>query len=158
MISQNEKGITLIVLIITIIIMIIIAGITITLGTEGIKESKDNKLITELGIINHALLQRKTKANLTGEVYPGTSYTNLSEIMTIVDDINSRNSEERVILKDTNAVNYYLVTKDNGLKELGINSAEDEYIVNYETGEVINKTTLVTTKGKPLYTYSVDNT
>ena len=33
---------------------------------------------------------------------------------------------------------------------------KETYIVNFATGEVINKTSQVTGSGKPLYTYSVD--
>ena len=40
------------------------------------------------------------------------------------------------------------------LNNLGITKSENEYIVNYETGEVINFTTKVTESGKPLYIYA----
>ena len=72
--GKNEHAITLIALVITIVIMLILAGITINMGLQGVDEAKDNKLISELGMVNHALLERKTKASLTHEEYPGTPY------------------------------------------------------------------------------------
>ena len=42
------------------------------------------------------------------------------------------------------------------LENLGITDEKDIYIVNYKTGEVINKTQKVTNKGKALYVYSVE--
>ena len=157
--KKNEQAITLIALVITIVVMLILAGITINMGLQGVDEAKDNKLISELGMVNHALLERKTKASLTHEEYPGTPYTDFSEINTIIGEINSQNTESTTItLKDTeNPENYYLLDK-TALKQLGITDTEDEYIVNYETGEVINKTQKVTPSGKALYMYSVDNT
>ena len=50
----NQKGVTLIVLVITIIVLIIIAGISIGTGISGMKQAKENKLLTELGMVNHA--------------------------------------------------------------------------------------------------------
>ncbi len=157
--ENNEHAITLIALVITIVIMLILAGITINMGLQGVDEAKDNKFISELDMVNHALLERKTKASLTHEEYPGTPYTDFSEINTIIGEINSQNTEGvTVSLKDTaSPENYYLLDK-SALKELGITDTEDEYIVNYETGEVINKTQKVTPSGKALYMYSVDNT
>lgn len=157
--KKNEQAITLIALVITIVVMLILAGITINMGLQGVDEAKDNKLISELGMVNHALLERKTKASLTHEEYPGTPYTDFSEINTIIGEINSQNTESKTItLKDTeNPENYYLLDK-TALKQLGVTDTEDEYIVNYETGEVINKTQKVTPSGKALYMYSVDNT
>ena len=40
------------------------------------------------------------------------------------------------------------------LKKLVITVAEDKYIVNYKTGEVINETVKVTKSKRALYVYS----
>lgn len=157
--KKNDQAITLIALVITIVVMLILVGITVNTGLQGVNESIDNKLISELGMVNHALLERKTKASLTHEEYPGKPYTDFSEINTIIEEINAQNTEGTTItLKDTeHPENYYLLNQA-ALKDLGITEAKDEYIVNYETGEVINKTIKVTPLGKALYMYSVDNT
>ena len=72
---KNQKGITLIALVITIIVLLILAGITINMGKEGISESKEDALLSELGIVQNAVLQRKTKVDLTNEKYPGQTIT-----------------------------------------------------------------------------------
>ena len=48
---KNNKGITLIVLVITIIVLLIIAGVTITAGTESIKRAKLETLRTNMLLI-----------------------------------------------------------------------------------------------------------
>lgn len=155
---NTTSGITLIALAITITVLLIIAGVTITTGTLNIKQSEENKLITELGMLNHAALERYTKAILTKEKYPGVKVSEAGiDIDAVINDIASQ-SGQTITRKDTNKDNYYLLTnQNNGLKDLGIRDAEDEYIVNYETGEVINYTTRVTNSKKPLYIYSKTN-
>ena len=50
----------------------------------------------------------------------------------------------------TEAGEYYLLkTKD--LEKLGMESSKDEYIVKYNTGEVINKTTPQNSKGESIH-------
>ncbi len=155
---KNQEGITLIALTITIIVLLILAGITINMGTSNIKDSKENALLTELGMVQNAILQRKTKVDLTDEEYPGEVITSTSvDLDQIIQDINANKAaeEEMVDRKDDNDEDYYLLTNtNNGLADLGITNSEDEYIVNYETGEVINYTTKVTGSGKPLYIYA----
>lgn len=156
--KKSQKGITLIALVITIIVLLILAGITINMGTQAIKDSKENAVLSELGMVQNAVLQRKTKSDLTNETYPGEVITSTSiNLDQVIQDINANKSaeEQKVEKKDNNNGNYYLLTNtNNGLADLGIQNSEDEYIVNYETGEVINYTTKVTETGKPLYIYA----
>lgn len=154
---KNEKGITLLALVITMIILMILVGITINIGKNGITESREDAMLSELGIVQNAILQRKTKADLTGENYPGETITeaniNLEET---IEEINNRTSgEEEISRKDRDDSHYYFLSTENGgLEALGITNSEDAYIVNYETGEVINYTTKLTGTGKPLYIYA----
>ena len=156
---SNQTGVTLIALVITIIVLIIIAGITIGAGISGIKQTRENRLITELNMLNHAILERYTKASLTGEDYPGVKITEVGINLDTVLSEMATQSGLNITRKDNNDENYYYLTNDNGgLNALGITNAEDEYIVNYETGEVINYTTKWTETNQPLYIYSKDNT
>ena len=159
---KNQKGVTLIALAATIIVLIILAGIVLNVGRDGIKKSEKHILLSELGMVQNAVLQRKTKVDLTNEGYPGQKITEAGiDLDTVIQEINSMRAEgeEVVNRKDTNDENYYLLTNDNGgLSNLGIKSAKDDstavrddYIVNFETGEVINYTTRVTDDGTPLY-------
>ena len=155
---KNEKGITLLALVITMIILMILVGITINIGKNGITESREDAMLSELGIVQNAILQRKTKADLTGENYPGETITetNINLEETIEEINNNRTSgEEEISRKDRDDSHYYFLSTENGgLEELGITNSEDAYIVNYETGEVINYTTKLTGTGKPLYIYA----
>ena len=155
---NHEKGITLLALVITIVVLIILASITINIGKDGIKESKENTMLSELGMVQNAILQRKTKADLTNEGYPGETITeaniNLEETIQEIND-NRASGEEEISRKDSDDSHYYFLSTENGgLEELGITNSEDAYIVNYETGEVINYTTKLTGTGKPLYIYA----
>lgn len=161
---NNQKGITLIALVMTIIVLLILAGITVNMGKQGIKDSKENAVLSELAMVQNAILQRKTKADLTNENYPGQTITEAGiDLDEVIADINSNKAsgEETVSRKDSDNQNYYFLSKsNNGLTDLGISNTEeddDEYIVNYETGEVINYTTKVTGSGKPLYLYAKDS-
>ena len=102
-------------------------------------------------MVQHAILERFTKAELTKETLPGTIIQN-SEVQKIIEEINSK-SEENITLKGT--VYYELTKKD--LEKLGISQEENIFIVNYSTGEVINKTLKATKSGKALYTYSKES-
>lgn len=155
---NHEKGITLLALVITIVVLIILASITINIGKDGIKESKENTMLSELGMVQNAILQRKTKVDLTNETYPGETITeaniNLEETIQEIND-NRALGEEEISRKDSDDSHYYFLSTENGgLEELGITNSEDAYIVNYETGEVINYTTKLTGTGKPLYIYA----
>ncbi len=155
---KNEKGITLIALVVIIVVLLILTGITINMGKEGIRESKEDAMLSELGMVQNAVLQRKTKADLTEEAYPGDKI-DIATVNSVITEINNQQTTgEDIELKDNSEGkenNYYLLTNsNNGLSNLGITNSEDEYIVNYETGEVINSTTKVTESGKPLYIYA----
>lgn len=155
---KEEKGVTLMALSIIIIVLLILTSITVNIGKDGIKESKEDAMLSELGMVQNAVLQRKTKADLTNETYPGEKITTAGiNLDTVIAEINTNvaSGEETVTRRDVEDENYYYLSdSNNGLSDLGIDNSEDEYIVNYETGEVINYTTLVTGTGKPLYIYA----
>ena len=157
-VMNHEKGITLLALVITIIVLIILASTIVNISQNGIKQSKEDTMLSELGIVQNAILQRKTKADLTDEDYPGEiiieANINLEETIEEINN-NRASGEEEITKKDDDNSNYYFLSTENGgLEELGITNSEDAYIVNYETGEVINYTTKLTETGKPLYIYA----
>ena len=70
-VQNNQKGITLLALVITIVVLIILTSITINIGKNEITESKEDTMLSELKIVQNAILQKKTKADLIEEAYPG---------------------------------------------------------------------------------------
>lgn len=145
---RKNKGITLITLVITMVLLLLIAGISITGTLRGHEETKEATQISELNIIQHALYERYTRAALTKEELPGT-VVEISEVETLINEINSL-SGQSINLKGTE----YKELNASDLEKLGIEKEDDTFIVNYKTGEVINKSQKVTKSGKALYVYS----
>jgi type II secretory pathway pseudopilin PulG len=143
----KDNGITLVALVITIIVLIIIAGVSITGAIRGNQETQEASDFSELNMVQHALLERYTKAQLTKEDLPGTG-VEINEVQSIIDEINNL-TQNSIELKG-NDVDYKELSEQD-LNELGITNENDVFIVNYKTGEVINKTKKVTKSGKALY-------
>ncbi|MBR3249776.1 MAG: hypothetical protein IKF83_03650 [Clostridia bacterium] len=139
---KENKGITLIALIITIIVLIIIGAIGVKAGRDSIRASKDNRLWTELDMVQHAIMERYTKYKLTNEqqALVGT-IKEYSEVKNIADEM-------KVTLPEQ--LTYYELRREE-LKNLGLEESEYEYIVNYDNGIVINSKEKFTNKGEALY-------
>lgn len=145
---RKNNGITLVALVITIIVLIIIASISITGILQDTDETKDNVAISELGMVQHAILERKTKAQLTKEELPGQSVTS-TQLQQVIDEIEEKSGT--TITLEGNPEDYKLLD-DEALQDLGMENYKSEYIVNYSTGEVIDITRQVTEDGTVLYT------
>lgn len=145
---RKNEGITMVTLVTTIIVLLIISGISITGTIRGYKETEEATQISELNMIQHAILERYTETKITKENLPGTPIEK-TQVQVIIDEMNS-DSGESIILKGTE----YKELSIDDLKKLGITKEDNIFIVNYQTGEVINKTLKVTKSGKALYTYS----
>lgn len=155
---KNENGVTLISLVITIIVLLILASISTFSGVRNVNESRDSAAKTELKFVQQAVLQTYTKYTLTddNDILVGLQFSDFTGLNEIIEQIEEK-TNITIELKDNNANNYYLLDGAS-LHALGITNTEDEYIVNYTTGEVINKTKLVTSKSKePLYIYGKNN-
>ena len=144
----KNNGITLVALVITIIVLIIIASISITGTLQDTDETKDNVATSELGMVQHAILERKTKAQLTKEELPGQSVTS-TQLQQVIDEIEEKSGT--TITLEGNPEDYKLLD-DEALQDLGMENYKSEYIVNYSTGEVIDITRQVTEDGTVLYT------
>lgn len=149
---KNEKGITLIALTITIIVLLILTGVSIgsMAGKKGlIKDSKSNTKISELNQVQQALLEAYVMYKNTGnENYLVGKDIEYSEAQEVISNF------ENATLKATS--NYKRLEAED-LAKLGITGGEDTYIVNYETGEVINETQSVTGNGDELYVYATNS-
>lgn len=148
---RENRGITLVVLVITVVLILIIVGITLTSFFANRDEISKISKTTELNMVQHAILERYTKYQLTKETLPGTT-VNLEEVKSLIDEINSK-SNENIQLKGTE----YKILRKSDLRHLGIKNPKDAYIVNYKTGEVINSSIKVTEDGEALYTYAKEN-
>lgn len=153
--KNNQRGVTLISLVITIIVLLILISVSTYTGVGNSQETKENARKTELHVVQQAIMQKYTKYIATGdqEILKGTAYADSTELEALINEIKEQIGVT-IELKDDEPSDYYLLDKTS-LAELGITNTEDEYIVNYKTGEVLNKTQLVNTRSKePLYIYS----
>lgn len=146
---KNNKGITLISLVITIIVLLILSGIGLTMGTNMISTSQDKKLISELNMVQHAILEQYAKYQATKDL----SYIKVGNKMELADvkKIASNIGIELVNIPDTYSNKDYYKLDKLSLLKIGIENTEDEYIVNYISGEVINNTKKHTNDNKALY-------
>lgn len=139
---KENKGITLIALVITIIVLLILSSIGVVAGSESIKSAEDNKLLVELDMVQHAVLERYSKYKLVNDKYVliGTQIT-YDEAESVSEQMNRRLPEEGTY--------YRLMPSD--LELLGLSKSAHQYIVNYEKGIALNETKKTTHSGNSLY-------
>lgn len=146
---KSENGITLISLSITMIILLILGGISLTVGNNMIEEAQDKKLTSELNMVQHAILEQYAKYKTTKDI----SYIKVGNKMELAEVKNIANSIgiELVNIPDSYSNKDYYKLDKLSLLKIGIENTEDEYIVNYISGEVINNTKKHTSDNKALY-------
>ena len=128
---KNEKGVTLVALIITIIVMIILASITIAASSNLNKESQVKSLKTSM-----LLIQAKVE-----EIYNKKEYGDITELPgEPVSEANISEDEKAEILKELgeDSDNTRHLKKDGTYPE-GLKVDSDDFYVNYKTGEVYSK-------------------
>lgn len=168
---KKNSGITLIALAVTIIILIIIASVGTYSGIKTLRDANEKVQISEIGIVQQAVVENYAKYLVTKQTqYLRGTEVSYAEVQKLVNEINSKNrTEDLVVLKGTSGTtditDYYYELSAENLDQMKIfkdqvseeeTSNRDTYIVNYKTGEVINKSLKVTYTGIPLYTYSID--
>ncbi|MBO5179323.1 MAG: hypothetical protein J6B87_03155 [Clostridia bacterium] len=124
---KNNKGISLVSLIFTIIVIIILASIVIYYGyTQNINKATFSRIYNEMQEITTAVQERHAAHRINGSSYPyiGTKLTDESAIT--INGIKYGNG-------------YYLVSQKQLSDELGVSNVTREYVVNYETGEIVSK-------------------
>ena len=146
---KEEKGITIISLVITFILLLLISTIGVNMGIGEINSIKDSKLTTELEMVQHAVLEQYTKYKTTKDsVYLVGNKITKEEASNLANEmgITLANIPDTYLNKD-----YYKL--DNvALESIGINNSQDEYVINYVSGEVMNITVKKLKNNSPLYT------
>ena len=155
--AKDNKGISLIALIITITVMIIIAGVSMYNNTEDMTKSDEQLTLSELEEVKHFVgenylnyVQTNNDSFLVGTKISNSEAEQLAESIgvTLITIPNKFNKQKEAA--------YYRLNI-NELAQMGIDNAKSMYVVNYVTGEVINETILITSSGRVLYTYSRSN-
>ena len=116
-------------------------------------------------MVQQAVLENYTKYKTTNnDIYILGNQVSYSDMQTLISEINSKNTTgENITLKVSDYTSgaldisiYYYELSQEDLEKMGISDTDETYIVNFSTGEVINKTLKVTGSGKPLYTHAMD--
>lgn len=150
--KKNEKGVTLIALATMIIVIIIIAAVTVYSGSSSIQDAKQRRLITELSMVQHAVLENYTQY----KIFNDTKYL-VGEALTDINKIEF--SRYRDLLKNSEnafksnaaAEDKYYKLNTATLEKMGLETPTFTYIVCYKTGEVMNAEVFVTAEDDPLY-------
>lgn len=162
---NNNKGITLMALVITIIVLMILAGISIgsATGMHGsVNQSKEAMIIAELSKIQQVVLENYIKYKqinqprfLKGEKLTFAKAKAEFDKLGFSGDESLKVASYDGINETDPAIFYYKLNKMH-LKEMGLQNInnENEYIVNYSSGEVFNITQKKTSSGDILYVYS----
>jgi len=158
---RENKGITLIALIITIVVLLIIAGISISGGIEGIDKADDNRAMSDLEKVQHAITERYTKFELTKDtsVIVGTK-VDLSSLTDVPESINWKVFQvTQASETSTHPERKYYRLGKSDLENLGLTGEHksSSYIVNYYSGEVYDETKRQTTSGTVLYKSAIEN-
>lgn len=129
---KNQKGITIVTLVITIIVLIIISSVTVYTGSVVIEQATLQTINT-----NMMLIQAKTKT-LAEQAKFNNDTSNYKG--TVLSSVTVNDKIDKVI--DSGAIDdinkFYLLSQSD-LESMGLEKIEidDGYIVNYETEEVI---------------------
>lgn len=122
---KEQKGITLVALIVTIVVIIILAAVLIgTTFVDTFNQTNFTRQVSELTEVYDAVMQRCMENNLDAELYYFVGKDLTSEPMTIN--------------HITYGAGYYYISTTAEKQELGLERVKGNYIVNYKTGEVIS--------------------
>lgn len=154
--TKDDKGITLAALVITIIVLLIIGGVSIYTGISSMKDAEDGILISEMEQVKNFIGQSYFNYLKTEDesFFVGTEISDSEVIALIQPRTIITIPEEYYIDSNTKKpIARFRTLNQEQLESVGIEKCQNEYIVNYLTGEVINKTKKTTSRGDLLYTY-----
>lgn len=123
---NKKEGVSMVALVITIVVILIIIAIGINNGVyQNIQETYFTKIYSEMNDLSKAVSQRK----LLNEM-DKTKYALVGE------QLSESNSQTIDNIRYGNG--FWIINTDVDRKELKLEKVENDYIVNYDTGEVIS--------------------
>ena len=172
--KKNEKGITLVSLIITIVIIMILIEVSFSIIIDEMDDARNDKLWGEISMVRQSVIEQYQKALAVGKT--GVPKDSEQLDVWIGEKIISQNGEsffsgtineelERQGITNSDMFSYDYSNNEkckyqedccyelnpNKLALLGVEDAKYTYIVKYKTGEVYNKTKQIDYSGKLLY-------
>lgn len=150
-ITKDNKGITLIALILTIIIMLILVSVTTYTGIDTYKESKVTAFVSQMQLIQSKVDNIKNEKTIDELMLFGEDANSSNQISSI----NSAFSNSEITSNDINSYRYF--TKSKLLEIFDIEEAYDDVMINFTTREVVSLNG-VEYKGTKYYTqYKLPN-
>ncbi len=132
---KNERGVTLVTVIIMIVVITIIASVSIIQGVSVVKNANNQVNESNLADVKAVVARESAKFNTAGILTPAnvTYYGEENATLTGIkyDDAGNKSNETKEIGEEW----YYL--DENALKEMGIEYANETYVVNYRKNVVI---------------------
>lgn len=125
---KNNKGMTLVSIIVILIVLIIIASVSIVGGSGLLVESKEQVKEENLIAVKDAIRRKQTEVSMSGVLTPGgATYVGLKNPVVGRDDTGAElfAGEDWYLLEETD------------LKELGIEGDDTRYVVNYKFEKVL---------------------
>lgn len=129
---RKNKGVTIVTLVIIIVVLLILAGVAVGIGNISVTSYKDSILETEAKEVQTAVISQYQK------------YLAVKDTSLLVGTRCDKNGNE-------NSNGEYYLLDEKILEDIGMKNPKDTYIVKYDTGEVINKTTPQNSKGKEIH-------
>ena len=120
---KNNKGVTLVSVVIIVIALVIIASVSIISGLDILGNSKESKIEENLAAVKTVVNQISIKQSTAGVFTPaiGTIYGKpATEVL----------SGDAAILSD-----WYILDEES-LEQMGVEYIEEKYLVNYNDNEV----------------------
>lgn len=130
--TKENKGITLVALIITVILMLILVSVTTYTGINSYKQSKVTRFVTEMQLLQ-AKVDDLVKTNTVEELNRiGTEITTDEQ----KNSINYAYNNQEVTTNDI--TKYRFIAKENILNVLDVEDAQNDIMVNFETREIVS--------------------
>ena len=126
---KDNKGVTLVSLVVTIAVLIILASIATYSGVNVIKQSKLNKFTTEMKIM-------QTEVNSLYDRYSSGEVSVLEIGIELDSEANNVFTESGSGITDSSGYRYYDIET---IESLGIEGVEEEFYVNVEKRSVISR-------------------
>lgn len=123
---KNNKGITLVALIVTIVVIAILLGVGISVGTNSLEHAKMVKFVSNMQIIQKQVdMYTSEKLQTLGNEIPNIE--KVTNILSLCSEIT-----------DKNISNYRYFNEEQLSETFGIDNVEDDIVVNFKTKEVVS--------------------
>lgn len=139
---KNNKGITMMMLVVTVIVLIILTGVSVQTGKVSTRDTKVARKVADM-----KLVKAKVEVIYEQNRFNGESLIGVNEVEWFTDDLGIELSEEEknLIVKDRNEKNmskwlWYMWDREILMSQgLDPNMLSDNqyYFVNYATGEIL---------------------